>query len=89
MPKCSSSTGPVTAGRAAARAQENQREQAALIAGLMDRLGIGQAIIVGHSFGGSITAAFALDHPDKTLGLVFLSPLPIPGRAAGRPGTII
>ena len=43
------------------------------IAALMDRLGIGQAIIVGHSFGGSIAAAFALDHPEKTKGLVFLS----------------
>ena len=52
---------------------EEQREQAALIAGLMDRLGIGPAIIVGHSFGGSIAAAFALDHPDKTKGLIFLS----------------
>ena len=52
---------------------QEQREQAALIAGLMDRLGIGQAIIVGHSFGGSIAAAFALDHPEKTEGLIFLS----------------
>jgi pimeloyl-ACP methyl ester carboxylesterase len=39
----------------------------------MDRLGIGPAIIVGHSFGGSIAAAFALAHPEKTKGLVFLS----------------
>lgn len=52
---------------------EEQAEQAALIAGLMDRLGIGSAIIVGHSFGGSIAAAFALDHPEKTKGLIFLS----------------
>src|SRR5262245_20880105 len=44
---------------------EEQREQAALIAGLMHRLGIGQAIIVGHSFGGSIAAAFALAYPEK------------------------
>jgi pimeloyl-ACP methyl ester carboxylesterase len=52
---------------------EEQGEQAALIAGLMDRLGIGPAIIVGHSFGGSIAAAFALAHPEKTKGLIFLS----------------
>jgi pimeloyl-ACP methyl ester carboxylesterase len=52
---------------------EEQSEQAALIAGLIDRLGIGPAIIVGHSFGGSIATAFALAHPEKTKGLVFLS----------------
>ena len=52
---------------------ESQAEQAAIIAGLMERLGVGPAIIVGHSFGGSIAAAFALDHPDKTKGLLFLS----------------
>ncbi|MEP9387528.1 alpha/beta hydrolase [Mesorhizobium sp. KR9-304] len=52
---------------------ESQAEQAAIIAGLMERLGVGPAIIVGHSFGGSIAAAFALDHPDKTKGLLFLA----------------
>jgi len=52
---------------------EHQSAQAALIAGLMDRLGIGPAIVVGHSFGGSIAAAFALDHPEKTKGLIFVS----------------
>jgi pimeloyl-ACP methyl ester carboxylesterase len=48
--------------------------QANTIAALMDRLGIEKAIIVGHSFGGAIAAAFAREHPDKTLGLVFISP---------------
>ena len=62
---------------------ETQAGQAATIAALMDRLGIGQAIIVGHSFGGSVTAAFALEHPEKTKGLVFLSAAthPWPGGA--------
>ncbi len=55
------------------KGHEAQAEQVALIAGLMDRLGIGPAIIVGHSFGGSIAAAFALNHPEKTTGLLFLS----------------
>ena len=55
------------------KGHEEQAEQAALIAGLMDRLGVGPAIIVGHSFGGSIAAAFALAYPQKTRGLVFLS----------------
>jgi pimeloyl-ACP methyl ester carboxylesterase len=52
---------------------KEQAEQATLIAGLMNRLGIGSALIVAHSFGGSIAAAFALAHPEKTKGLVFLS----------------
>ncbi len=47
--------------------------QARLLAALMDRLGIRKAIVVGHSFGGSLTAAFALDYPDKVAGLVFAS----------------
>ncbi len=55
------------------RANAGQSGQAAMIADLMEKLGISQAIIVGHSFGGSVAAAFALDHPGSTLGLVFLS----------------
>jgi len=63
------------------KGHEEQAEQAALIAGLMDQLGIEQAIIVGHSFGGSVAAAFALDYPERTSGLLFLAPAthPWPG----------
>ncbi len=55
--------------------------QAHAIARLMDRRGIGRAIIVGHSFGGAIAASFALEHPEKTAGLLFLAPAthPWPG----------
>jgi pimeloyl-ACP methyl ester carboxylesterase len=55
--------------------------QARAIARLMDRRGIGRAIIVGHSFGGAIAASFALEHPEKTAGLLFLAPAthPWPG----------
>jgi pimeloyl-ACP methyl ester carboxylesterase len=55
------------------KGHEAQAEQAALIAAMIDRLGIGPAIIVGHSFGGSTAAAFALAFPEKTKGLLFLS----------------
>lgn len=55
------------------KGHDAQAEQAALIAGLMDRLKIGPAIVVGHSFGGSVAAAFALTQPEKTRGLLFLS----------------
>jgi pimeloyl-ACP methyl ester carboxylesterase len=62
---------------------ETLATQADTIAALMDRLGIEKAVIVAHSFGGAITTAFARQHPDKTLGLVFLSPAthPWPGGA--------
>jgi pimeloyl-ACP methyl ester carboxylesterase len=47
--------------------------QANAIAALMDKLGIARAIIVGHSFGGAITASFGVLHPDKVAGLIFLA----------------
>lgn len=55
--------------------------QAHAIARLMEKRGIEKAIIVSHSFGGAIAASFALEHPDKTAGLLFLAPAthPWPG----------
>ncbi|UDF28291.1 UNVERIFIED_ORG: alpha/beta hydrolase [Roseateles sp. XES5] len=55
--------------------------QAHAIARLMEKRGIDRAIIVGHSFGGAIAASFALEHPEKTAGLLFLAPAthPWPG----------
>lgn len=47
--------------------------QANTIVALMERYGIEKAVIVGHSFGGAVAAALAVEHPEKTAGLVFLS----------------
>ncbi|MBA8878188.1 alpha/beta fold hydrolase [Phyllobacterium myrsinacearum] len=60
---------------------ENPAGQADTLAGLMDKLGTGPAIIVGHSYGGAVAATFAVNHPGKTKGLLFLSPAthPWPG----------
>jgi pimeloyl-ACP methyl ester carboxylesterase len=41
---------------------------------VLDRLDIERAIVVGHSWGGSLAAAFALDHPRRVAGLVLLAP---------------
>lgn len=55
--------------------------QAALVSGLLDHLGIAKAIVIGHSYGGSVAASFAVNHPEQTAGLVFLAPAthPWPG----------
>jgi len=50
--------------------------QAAILRELLDQLGITDAIIVGHSWGGALAASFALDYPERTAALALLaSPL--------------
>jgi pimeloyl-ACP methyl ester carboxylesterase len=51
----------------------SQELQAETIAALMDQLKIKDAIIVAHSFGGSVATALALSHPEKVRGLVLLA----------------
>lgn len=48
--------------------------QAAMLCGILDGLGVERAVIVGHSWGGALAAAFALDHPARTAGVVLLAP---------------
>jgi non-heme chloroperoxidase len=45
---------------------------AADLAALMDALGIEAAVIVGHSMGSYVAQRFAMDHPERTLGLVLV-----------------
>ena len=54
--------------------------QADRIAGLLSALDVERAVLVGHSWGGSVAAAFALRHADKTAGLVFVAPATHPWR---------
>jgi pimeloyl-ACP methyl ester carboxylesterase len=49
--------------------------QAAAIAALIERLGLERPLVVGHSLGGAVALALALDHPDKICGLALLAPL--------------
>jgi pimeloyl-ACP methyl ester carboxylesterase len=44
-----------------------------MVAGLMDELNIETATIVGHSMGGSVTAQFAVRHPERVDKLVFVA----------------
>jgi pimeloyl-ACP methyl ester carboxylesterase len=46
--------------------------QARMISRFMDRLGIGQAVIVGSSYGGAVAATLALDYPDRVGKLVLV-----------------
>lgn len=48
---------------------------AADLAAFMDVLGLGRAVVAGHSMGASIAQRFAIDHPDRTLGLVLVGSL--------------
>jgi pimeloyl-ACP methyl ester carboxylesterase len=49
--------------------------QAAAMAALVRTLGAGPAFVVGHSLGGAIALAMALEHPQQVAGLALLAPL--------------
>lgn len=48
--------------------------EAALIVRLLDRLDVGRATLIGHSWGGAIAMRIAIDHPDRIDGLVLVAP---------------
>jgi pimeloyl-ACP methyl ester carboxylesterase len=53
--------------------------QAEVLRDVLDRLGVDRAIIVGHSFGGTLALTFALDYPERVMGLVLIAPPTHPG----------
>jgi len=52
--------------------------QAAMVAEALERLDVGRAIVVAHSFAGSVATALALDDPGRVAGLVLLAPVLYP-----------
>lgn len=58
-----------------AKAPADLRVQADAVAALIDELGLGRPLVVGHSLGGAVALALALDYPDKVAGLALLAPL--------------
>ncbi len=53
--------------------------------GLLDRLGIQRAVLVGCSMGGTIVLDFALEHPERVEGLVLVSADPSGFEMQGEP----
>jgi pimeloyl-ACP methyl ester carboxylesterase len=49
--------------------------QAAIIAEFLRQLGVDRPLLVGHSLGGALALALALDHPDRVRALVLISTL--------------
>lgn len=60
---------------------ESPRAQARLLQLAADRLGVTRPLVLGHSFGGAVALAWALERPDQTAGLVLLGAVsnPWPG----------
>jgi pimeloyl-ACP methyl ester carboxylesterase len=59
----------------AAGADATLTAQAAAIAKLIRALGLKHPLVVGHSLGGAVSLALALDHPDCVGGLALVAPL--------------
>jgi pimeloyl-ACP methyl ester carboxylesterase len=57
----------------APKTEYTMSDLAADVAGLLDRLGIEKAAIVGHSMGGYVALTFAHDYPRRMLGLGLVS----------------
>jgi pimeloyl-ACP methyl ester carboxylesterase len=62
-------------------ADASPANQATLVARLLNRLGITRSIVVGHSWSGALAAAYALGYPERTAGLVLISPVTHPWRS--------
>ncbi len=75
------STRPEGYGGAWNRAGESPRLQAQILRKATDMLGVQNPLVVGHSFGGAVAMAWALEFPDDTAGLVMLGAVshPWPG----------
>lgn len=62
-------------------------DQVAMLGGLLDRLGIECAVVIGHSMGGAVAQRFAVTHPERVEALVLAASVAADrrlGRGAGR-----
>ena len=63
---------------AAAGTEPGVVAQAAIIARAIEKLGLEKPLLVGHSLGGAISLALALDHPHTVRALALIAPLTQP-----------
>ena len=56
--------------------------QGRMIDEALEKLGVGSAILVVHSWSGALGARMALDYPERVAGLVMLAPVAYPWPAA-------
>ncbi len=70
--------------RPGGKADASPARQAALIAQALEGIGLDRFVLVGHSLGGTVAAAFARAYPERVAGLVLLSAVthPWPGGLA-------
>ena len=59
-------------------ANAHPTKQVEIIHNLLDKLGIQSSVIVGHSLGGAVALAYALEFPEKTAGLVLIGGVAYP-----------
>jgi len=57
---------------------ESPLDQAAILRAAVDRLGVTRPIVLGHSYGGAVAMAWALQAPDDVAGLTLLAPAVYP-----------
>ncbi len=62
----------------AADAPADLSTQAAALAGLIDRIGLVRPLVVGHSLGGAVALALAIEHPHRVGALALIAPLTHP-----------
>ncbi len=71
-------------GRASGDHEGSPGRQAEVIHKAVEKIGVGEHILVGHSWAGALVLAYGLNHPDNVKGIVALAPVshPWPGGIA-------
>jgi pimeloyl-ACP methyl ester carboxylesterase len=67
--------------RADGAADASPQRQAAVLHEILRKTGVERPVVVGHSWGGAVALAYALDYPNEISGLLLLAPLAAPWRS--------